>query len=106
IITVKEVQPREDLYLALEQGNILLFERTPFELPEADREILRGTGLSSSSHHKNIAYRPALDKITGFDPAAVRDREPLRAAMRRFSQRALEFLGALLPRYMQECRID
>ncbi len=106
IITVKEVQPRDDLYLALEQGNILLFERTPFELPEGDREILRGTGLSSSSHHKNIAYRPALDKITGFDPAAVQDREPLRAAMCRYSQRALAFLGTLLPRYMEKCRID
>lgn len=106
VITVKDVQPCDELYLALEQGNVLFFERTPFDLPEGDRGILRGAGLSSSSHHKNIAYRPALDKVTGFDPAAVRDPGPLREAMRRYSQGALQFLGALLPRYMQNARID
>jgi hypothetical protein len=106
LVTVDKVQPREDLYLELEQGNILFFERTPFALSDEDRGVLRSTGLSSSSHHKNIAYRPAADKVTGFDPAAVRDRESLRAVMRGYSQRALEFLGTLLPRYMENCRVD
>jgi len=67
---------------------------------------LRSTALSSSSHHKNVAYRPAADKVTGFDPAAVRDPESLRGVMRSYSQRALEFLQTLLPRYMESCRID
>jgi hypothetical protein len=105
-IAVREVEPREELYLALEQGNILLFEQTPFRVPAEEAEILRRAGLSSSGHHKNIAYRPALDKLTGFDPAAVPDREALRAAMRGYSQRALQFLHALLPRYMDQCRVD
>src|SRR6202165_4557644 len=106
LVTVDKVQPREDLYLELEQGNILFFERTPFALSDEDREVLRSTGLSSSSHHKNIAYRPAADKVTGFDPAAVRDRESLRAVMRGYSQQALQFLRTLLPRYMENCRVD
>jgi len=106
LIALKDVQPREEQYLALEQGNILWFEHTPFELPEQDRQILRGAGLSSSPHHKNIAYRPAADKVTGFDPAAVRDPERLRGAMGRYSERALQFLRELLPRYMEKCRID
>jgi 3-deoxy-D-manno-oct-2-ulosonic acid (Kdo) hydroxylase len=106
LITVKEAVPREDLYLALETGNVLFFEHTPFALPHRDREILRRTGLSSSAHHKNIAYRPASDKVTGFDSAAAGDRETLRAAMRGYSQGALEFLRALLPRYMENCRVD
>jgi 3-deoxy-D-manno-oct-2-ulosonic acid (Kdo) hydroxylase len=106
LITIEEAAAREDHYLALERGNILYFPCTPFDLPESDRELLRATGLSSSSHHKNIAYRPAEDKVTGFDPAAVPDPEKLRAAMRLYSERALGFLWKLLPRYMERARID
>jgi len=84
----------------------LYFPQTPFALSEDERELLRSTGLSSSSHHKNIAYRPAEDKVTGFDPAAVSDPEKLRAVMRSYSERALAFLWKLLPRYMEKARID
>jgi 3-deoxy-D-manno-oct-2-ulosonic acid (Kdo) hydroxylase len=106
LITVGETQPREENYLALERGDILYFPRTPFALSEEEREFLRSTGLSSSSHHKNIAYRPAADKVTGFDPAAVSDPEKLRAVMRSYSERALAFLWKLLPRYMRTAHID
>ena len=106
LITVPEVQPREENYLALERGNILYFPHTPFALSEDEREVLRSTGLSSSSLHKNIAYRPASDKVTGFDPAAVSDPEKLRVVMRSYSERALAFLWTLLPRYMEKARID
>ncbi len=106
LITIGEPRPREENYLALERGNILYFPRTPFALPEEERDLLRSAGLSSSSHHKNIAYRPAEDKVTGFDPAAVSDPEKLRAAMRAYSERALAFLWKLLPRYMENARID
>lgn len=106
LVTVSEVKPREELYLALEQGNILFFEHTPFPLSEEDRETLRSAGLSGSSHHKNIAYRPASDKLTGFDRGAVRDPEKLRAALCSYSRNALQFLRDLLPRYMDKCRVD
>jgi hypothetical protein len=106
LITVGEIEPREDHYLALERGNILYFPCTPFALSEEERELLRSTGLSSSSHHKNIAYRPAEDKVTGFDPAVVSDPEKLRIVMRAYSERALAFLWKLLPRYMEKARID
>ncbi len=106
LITVGDVQPCEENYLALERGDILYFPRTPFVFPEDQRELLRSTGLSSSSHHKNVAYRPAEDKVTGFDPAAVSDPEKLREVMRTYSERALAFLWKLLPRYMEKARID
>lgn len=106
LITLGEAEPREQNYLALERGNILYFPRTPFALPEEDRELLRSTGLSSSTHHKNIAYRPGEGKVTGFDPAAVRDVKKLRAVMRGYSERALEFLWKLLPRYMEKAKVD
>src|ERR1700682_1293052 len=104
LISVDAVQPREEYYLQLERGNILFFPRTPFEVSENARHLLRATGLSTSSHHKNIAYKPASDKVTGFDPAI--DAEPLRGVMRAYSQRVLGFLRAFLPRYMENCRID
>ncbi len=106
LITVPDPQPREENYLALEHGNILYFPRTPFALSEEERKALRNTGLSSSSHHKNIAYRPAEDKVTGFDPAAVSDPEKLRTVLRSYSERALAFLWKMLPRYMEKARID
>ena len=106
LVTVGNTQPREENYLALERGDILYFPRTPFPFGDAERELLRNTGLSSSSHHKNIAYRPEEDKVTGFDPAAVSDRGKLRDAMRLYSERSLAFLWKLLPRYMEKARID
>ena len=106
LVTVDQIAPREENYLALERGNILYFPRTPFEFSEADRELLRATGLSSSSHHKNVAYRPAADKVTGYDPAAVPDVAKLRGVMRTYSERALALLWKLLPRYMETAHVD
>jgi hypothetical protein len=106
LVTVGEAAPCDDYYLALERGNVLFFPRTPFPFSEEERNVLRSSELSSSRHHKNIAYRPASDKVTGFDSGAVKDPERLRAVLRSYSQHALEFLRAFLPRYMDKCRID
>jgi len=106
LITVGGAEPCEEYYLALERGNILYFPHTPFALSKDERDVLRSTGLSSGSHHKNIAYRPAEDRVTGFDPAAVSDPEKLRTVMRSYSERALAFLWKLLPRYMENAHVD
>ena len=106
LITVGDTAPAEDYYLALERGNVLFFPRTPFAFSDEERNVLRSSELSSSRHHKNIAYRPASDKLTGFDSSAVKDPERLHAVLRSYSQRALEFLRAFLPRYMEKCRVD
>jgi hypothetical protein len=106
LVTISDIQPRDENYLALERGDILYFPRTPFPFGEQDRELLRSTGLSSSSHHKNVAYRPEEDKVTGYDPAAVSDPARLREVMRGYSEQALAFLWKLLPRYMEKARID
>jgi hypothetical protein len=106
LVTVADLAPRDEYYLALERGNILFFPRTPFAFSDAERDLLRSSELSSSRHHKNIAYRPASDKLTGFDTGAVKDPERLRVVMRSYSERALGFLRAFLPRYMDNCRVD
>jgi len=106
LVRVTDVQPRDELYTHLERGNILFFPRTPFPLSEAERDVMRSTSLTGGSLHKNIAYRPASDKVTGFDRSSANDSEKLREVLRAYSQRTLELLRAILPRYMQGCRVD
>ena len=106
MVSVTDAAPRDDYYLALERGNILFFPQTPFAFSTEERDVLRSSELSSSRHHKNIAYRPASGKVTGFDAGAVKDPERLRAVMRAYSERALAFLRSFLPRYMDGCRVD
>jgi hypothetical protein len=106
IVTVTEVQPREEHYTQLERGNILFFPRTPVALSEDEREVMRSTSLTGGSLHKNIAYRPASDKVTGFDKANVHDPGKLREVLRAYSQRALGLLRTILPRYLEGCKVD
>ena len=106
LVTVNQVQPLEEHYHQLERGNILFFPCTPFPLAEGERDVLRGVSLTGGTLHKNIAYRPASDKVTGFDKSVVQDPGRLREVLRAYSQRVLGLLGALLPRYMQDHHVD
>ena len=68
----------------LEQGCILFFPRSPIALAESDLQFLRGQQQTDSSLHKNIAYKPKSNELTGVDtktanPAAV---DRLRSIMR------------------------
>lgn len=93
-----------DYCRALEQGRILLFARPPFELPEAERALLLSQQQTHAGYHKNIAYRPAEDRVTGF--ARGSDAERLRGALRLYSRRATEFAAWLLPGYARSWRLD
>lgn len=106
LVTVHEVQPLEEHYLQLERGSVLFFPRTPFPLTEDEREVLRGVSLTGGTLHKNIAYRPTSDKVTGFDKSLVQDPARLREVLRAYSQRVLGLLKTLLPRYMQNHHVD
>ncbi len=95
-----------DYYRLLEEGNILFFEDLPFQLADADREFLLSQRQTGAQFHKNIAYRPYLDRITGFKKGSETDREHLLAAMRRYSGAAISFLGRLLPEYATNWKVD
>lgn len=90
----------------LEAGNILYFPRTPFVFPQEEREFLLGQKQTHSALHKNIAYRPAKDRVTGLDRTERREAEQLRAILKSYSQRATEFLGGLLPPYAGKWNLD
>ena len=90
----------------LESGNILYFPQTPFSFPEDDLKFLLASKQTGATYHKNIAYRPAADRITGLDNASATDAERLRAIMRGYSQRAEHFLASLLPPYAGQWKLD
>jgi hypothetical protein len=92
----------------LEAGDILYFPQTPVPLPSDDASFLLGQQQSDSSLHKNIAYKPNVDKLSGFDaktasPAAV---ERLHAIMRRYSQSVVGFLTGFLAPYQANWHLD
>lgn len=90
----------------LEAGNILLFPRTPFAFPQSDRELLLGQKQTSSAFHKNVAYRPFEDRITGLDNTDTPSAKHLRAILRNYSQSVVQFLGGLLTPYAGEWKLD
>lgn len=90
----------------LEQGDILFFRSTPFELTEEERSFLLHIQQTGAAYHKNIAYRPGADRVTGFAKAAAADGERLRSTLRAYSQRVTGFVRELLPHYGAKWRID
>jgi len=89
----------------LEAGNILFFPRFPFDLPEDDRVFLRGVRQSGAGYHKNIAYRPKQDKVTGVE-STTPHKDRLLAVLRRFSERNTDFVSRLLPFYARTWTLD
>jgi 3-deoxy-D-manno-octulosonic acid hydroxylase-like protein len=90
----------------LEAGNILFFSRPPFAIPQDDREFLLGQTQTSSALHKNVAYRPAEDRITGLAKSENVEAARLRLILKNYSQHAAQFLGELLTPYAGKWRLD
>ncbi len=85
---------------------MLLLDATPFAIPAEDRELLLGRKQLSSAYHKNIAYRPAEDHITGLDASEQSEVMQLRRILRGYSQQTIEFLNAVLTPYAQKWKLD
>lgn len=109
LVTVKE-EPGPDqgrvLCSELEAGNILYFPRTPFDFPDDDVQFLLTRKQTDAAFHKNIAYRPAADRITGIDKSAGPEVDRLRAILRGYSQHSARFLGDLLSPYAGKWKLD
>lgn len=92
----------------LEAGDILYFPVTPVPLAAEDVRFLLGQQQADSSLHKNIAYKPKVDRLSGFDaktasPKAV---ERLHGIMRGYSQSVVGFLGRFLAPYQSAWELD
>lgn len=89
----------------LEAGNVLFFPRTPFDIPETSREFLRSLSFSGGAVHKNVAYRPASDRVTGIEADGA-ESERLKAIMRDYSRAVVRFTSELLPAYSRSWKLD
>ncbi|HEY2859969.1 MAG TPA: Kdo hydroxylase family protein [Terracidiphilus sp.] len=92
----------------LEAGGVLYFPQTPIPIPAPDLEILLEQRQTDSGLHKNIAYKPRRDELTGVDaksaPAeAVRQ---LHEVMRRYSHSVESFLADFLAPYQKRWVLD
>ncbi|MBX3411851.1 MAG: Kdo hydroxylase family protein [Pirellulales bacterium] len=90
----------------LEEGKIVYFAQAPFELPTGDREFLLGVKQTAAKIHKNIAYRPHEDRLTGLTDVEPADAERARAVMASFSRRVTGFLAEFLTPYSKTWRLD
>jgi hypothetical protein len=92
----------------LESGDILYFPETPISIPQGDLAFLLGQQQADSSLHKNIAYKPKIDKLSGVDtktsdPAAE---ARLQAIMRQYSKSVVAFLTEFLSPYQAKWQLD
>jgi hypothetical protein len=92
----------------LEAGGILYFPQTPVPIPPADLEFLLGQRQTGSGLHKNIAYKPNRDELSGVDrkSATPADVDQLHAVMRRYSASIESFLAEFLAPYQRRWRLD
>ena len=67
-----------ELCSQLESGNILYFPQTPFTISPEDRELLLGQKRTATAFHKNVAYRPAENRVTGLDKSESADAPQLK----------------------------
>jgi 3-deoxy-D-manno-oct-2-ulosonic acid (Kdo) hydroxylase len=91
----------------LELGDVIIFPRTPIYIPQHDRQLLLAHKPARSGHHKNVAYRPAEDRITGLPSSQHAEmHEELCRVLRHYSQRCSEFLSRFLLPYSGKCTLD
>jgi hypothetical protein len=92
----------------LEAGDILYFPETPVPVPPDDLAFLLGQQQTDSTLHKNIAYKPNIDKLSGVDTktADAVAVQRLRSIMRAYSQHVVEFLTEFLSPYRAKWRLD
>jgi hypothetical protein len=93
-----------DYRSVLEKGNILFFPEGGFEIPAEVRTALMGATQDARAFHKNIAYKPNLDRVSGL--VDQREAEKTGAAMREYSRRALAFMAGILPDYARAWKVD
>jgi hypothetical protein len=93
-----------DYRAVLERGDILYFPHGGIEIPAGVRTALMGATQDARSFHKNIAYKPNIDRVSGLVDRA--EEETVLTAMREYSACALEFMKNILPEYARAWKVD
>ena len=93
-----------DFRSVLEKGDILFFPGGGFRIPPDVLTAVMGAAQDARSFHKNIAYKPNLDKVSGLEDRAETAR--VLPAMREYSHHALAFMAGILPEYARAWKVD
>jgi hypothetical protein len=96
----------EQICRFLELGAVVYLPRTPFSRSSADAEFLLQQNQQDAAYHKNIAYRPAEDRLTGLGSKSEEDKERLRRIMRDFSGQVQQFVKDYLSPYWNRYSLD
>jgi hypothetical protein len=111
--TLNAISPARDQRIRewcsqLEAGDILYFPETPVPIPADDLTFLLGQQQTSSSLHKNIAYKPERDELSGIDEKQAKPAEvgQMHQVMRRYSASIENFLAQFLAPYQRRWRLD
>jgi hypothetical protein len=103
-LKLQNAKEAADYRAVLERGDILFFPDGGFQIPLSVREPLMGATQDARSFHKNIAYKPVTDRVSGLVNRA--ETETVRSAMREYSRAALAFLEQILPDYARGWKVD
>jgi hypothetical protein len=103
-VTLQSALEATDYRAVLERGDILFFPDGGFEISSGIRTALMGATQDARSFHKNIAYKPNLDEVTGLAERAEAD--AIRTPMRDYSRCALKFMAHILPEYASSWKVD
>ena len=92
----------------LEAGEVIYFPQTPVPVPHEDLAFLLGQHQTDSRLHKNIAYKPGIDRLSGVDEKAADKVEfqRMHAVMRRYSKSVTKFLAQFLALYERRWTLD
>ena len=92
----------------LEAGDILYFPETPVPILQEDLAFLLGQQQTDSSLHKNIAYKPNIDRLSGMETKAgdAGAEARLQSIMREYSKSVVAFLTGFLSPYQARWELD
>ena len=99
-------QQSREWCVRLEAGDILFFPQTPLPLPAEDLSFLRTRQQTGSALHKNIAYKPNTNTVSGLDAEGAAASERLCSVMQRYSRSVEQFLSSFLLAYKSRWRLD
>jgi 3-deoxy-D-manno-octulosonic acid hydroxylase-like protein len=102
------VERLRDWCAQLEAGAILYFPQTPIAIHANNLQFLLGQQQADSSLHKNIAYKPNIDKLSGVDTKAADAQAVARLQdiMRQYSKDVTAFLTEFLAPYQAGWKLD
>jgi 3-deoxy-D-manno-oct-2-ulosonic acid (Kdo) hydroxylase len=109
LITIDQQQPQPlDWCRSLEAGDILYFPQTPIRIRPEDLSFLLGQQQTGSTLHKNIAYKPNVDAVSGLDASntGIEELARLKTVMRQYSQDVTRFLTGFLLPYQGRWQLD